>query len=243
MKGKNIPTKKSHDGSEGHWLEKQMGIQPNCQNRPDIGGYEMKKESNKITFGDFSASEYLFSTNKTAIETFNGWEKDKVIVSRNDFIHYFGSTNSKKQYRYSWSGSCVPIYGEWNESGQILEFNNDNDLCIYYSYCKDRRTSKDSLPAFLKNNEKILIVIWTKEKLGSHVDNKFSNMGFFICKKIGDTYEKICFGKPFDFIFFVENMKKKNIIFDSGMYVGNTRNYSSFRSSLNFWNLLITEEY
>ena len=35
-----------------------------------------------------------------------------------------------------------------------------------------------------------------------------------------------------------------NIIFDSGMYQGNSRNYSQFRSSANnFWNILITEEY
>lgn len=38
-----------------------MGIKHNAKNEPDINGYEMKKSSNKITLGDFSASEYLFS--------------------------------------------------------------------------------------------------------------------------------------------------------------------------------------
>ena len=48
----------------------------------------------------------------------------------------------------------------------------------------------------------------------------------------------------FDFNYFVDNIKNKNIIFDSGMYEGNSRNYSQFRSSANnFWNILITEEY
>lgn len=37
-----------------------MNIKPNKKNFPDIGGFEMKKESNKITFGDWSG-EYLFS--------------------------------------------------------------------------------------------------------------------------------------------------------------------------------------
>jgi hypothetical protein len=37
-------------------------------------------------------------------------------------------------------------------------------------------------------------------------------------------------------------MKNKQIIFDSGMYVGNTRNYSHFRGS-DFWKDLITDEY
>ena len=37
-------------------------------------------------------------------------------------------------------------------------------------------------------------------------------------------------------------LKIKKIIFDSGMFDGNTRNYSQFRGSY-FWNELITEEY
>ena len=41
-----------------------MEISHNSNNEPDILGYEMKKNSSKITFGDFSASEYLFSKKK-----------------------------------------------------------------------------------------------------------------------------------------------------------------------------------
>ena len=75
-----------------------------------------------------------------------------------------------------------------------------------------------------------------------HIDNKFYKKGFFICKKINSTYEKICFGKAFNFEYFIECIKYKKIIFDSGMYDGNTRNYSQFRGSC-FWNELIIEEY
>ena len=57
LEGQNI----NHDGKEGHWLETKMGIKHNSKNEPDINGYEMKKSSNKITLGDFSASEYAFS--------------------------------------------------------------------------------------------------------------------------------------------------------------------------------------
>lgn len=46
----------NHDGKEGHWLEKQIGIKINNNNLPDLFGYEMKKDSNKISFGDWSAS-------------------------------------------------------------------------------------------------------------------------------------------------------------------------------------------
>ena len=41
-----------------------------------------------------------------------------------------------------------------------------------------------------------------------HIDNKFNQKGFFICKKIGNTYEQICFGKPFTFKYFIESIKK-----------------------------------
>lgn len=125
----------------------------------------------------------------------------------------------------------------------MMEFNNNNDLCVYYSFGNDKRLNKNELPLFLKTSGKILIVIWKSAKLSLHIDNKFNNKGYFICSKIGNVYNKICFGKRFSYTYFIDNVKKKNIIFDSGMYVGNMRNYSHFRSPLNFWNLLVTEEY
>jgi hypothetical protein len=65
VKGKEILIEKNkHCGSEGYWLERQMGLNHNSNNEPDILGYEMKKNSSKITIGDFSASEYLFSKKK-----------------------------------------------------------------------------------------------------------------------------------------------------------------------------------
>ena len=87
-----------------------------------------------------------------------------------------------------------------------------------------------------------MIAIWKAEKMKPHIENKFNKKGFFICKKIEDKYNKICFGKTFDFEYFIECIKNKKIIFDSGMYEGNSRNYSQFRGS-EFWNELIIEEY
>jgi hypothetical protein len=244
VKGVEIILKSNnHDGKEGHWLEKKMGIKCNKRNEPDLYGYEMKKESSKISFGDFSASEYLFSLKKLYIKEYNEW-CDDISITKNNYIRYFGTQNEKKNNRYSWSGSCVPTYDNWNYCGQNILFNENNDLCIYYLFDKDERTTKDKLPSFLKTNKKILIAIWKKDKLEGHINNKFNKKGFFIVKKIKNTYEKICFGKPFNYEHFVENIKNKNIIFDSGMYEGNSRNYSHFRSSnVKFWNLLIIEEF
>jgi hypothetical protein len=230
-----------HCGSEGQWLEIQMGLTPNSRNEPDIYGYEMKKYSTKITFGDFSASEYLFSSTKNELDFLNNLD---LKLSRNDFIRFFGNPNPKKHNRYSWSGSCIPRYGLWNDCGQILFFDEQLDLRIEYCYSKDKRVSKFKISDWLKS-KKITIAIWKKDKLEKHINNKFNMNGFFICKKnSSEEFEQICFGKSFNFIFFVEYMKNGNIIFDSGMYIGNNRNYSNFRSGFkNFWENLIIEKY
>lgn len=230
----------NHCGKEGHWLEKQMGIKHNSKNEPDINGYEMKKSSSKTTLGDFSASEYAFSkkNKRKIINEYNNWT-DEVKINRTEYIHYFGNLNPTNN-RYSWSGSCVPTYNNWNNNGQKLIVLENNDIVIYYSFTHDTR-SIDTFPEFLKNDN-IVIAIWKAEKMKPHIDNKFNIKGFFICKKIENKYEKICFGKPFNFEYFIECIKNRKIIFDSGMYEGNGRNYSQFRGS-SFWNELIIEEY
>lgn len=136
----------------------------------------------------------------------------------------------------------VPTYNNWNSNGQNLLVTENNDIIIYYSFVKDTRSIKSGFPEFLQNGNNIVIALWKAEKMKPHIDNKFDKKGFFICKKIGDKYDKICFGKAFNFEHFIECIKNKKIIFDSGMYDGNNRNYSQFRGS-DFWNELLIEEY
>lgn len=138
----------NHDGKEGHWLEKQIGIKINNNNLPDLFGYEMKKDSNKISFGDWSASEYAFSCVKPIINNFNNWNNIKIV--QNEFIKYFGNENIKKNNRCSWSGSCFPKYGKINECGQKIIFSKNNDLCILYYFSKDKRDKKNNFPDYLK---------------------------------------------------------------------------------------------
>lgn len=246
VKGVQIPKflKNKHCGKEGHWLETLMEIKHNCRNLPDLYGYEMKKYSPKITFGDFSASEYLFSKNRSILNKLNKWNADTTIMTRTEFIKYFGTPNPAKQNRYSWSGTCIPTYGEWNFCGQILLFTNKLDLYIMYSYKKDTRKCKKAYPQYLQKGN-IYIAFWENTKLKNCINKKYNQNGFFLCKKDKtNTYQTICFGKAFDYEFFVQNIKNKNIIFDSGMYTGNSRNYSQFRSrASNFWDALIVEVY
>ena len=122
-----------HDGKEGHWLESKMGLQLNSKNEPDMYGFELKKSSSKITLGDFSASEYLFSKTTTVLDKENRFDGE-LKVDRSDFIRYFGTPKVEKNNRYSWSGKCVPTYGEWNSCGQMLSVSQNNDICIYYSF-------------------------------------------------------------------------------------------------------------
>jgi hypothetical protein len=234
VKGKpvDLTGSRKHCGAEGHWLEKQMGIVHNSKNAPDLYGYEMKKDARKITFGDFSASEYLFHKNTPILDALNG---AKMQMSRGEFIRAFGMPNAAKSGRCSWSGKCVPRYGEWNAYGQMLEFDESMNLLAKYSPAKDTRERQ-------KPPESVY-VFWAREKLRRCVEDKFGSRGFFICKKIGQCYEKICFGGPFNFEQFAKGIKEGRIFFDSGMYEGNARNYSQFRGNRNFWQGLIVEEF
>jgi hypothetical protein len=229
-----------HCGKEGHWLEKKMGIKHNSKNEPDLYGYEMKKSSPKTSLGDYSASEYAFSakTKREHINIYNNWTDDNKIT-RVEFIRYFGNPNPNKKNRYSWSGKCVPHYNTWNDNGQNLIISDNNDIVVLYSFSVDKREVKATFPSYLQKDN-LMIAIWKSSKMKPHIDNKFNNKGFFICKKKENKYESICFGKPFNFEYFIECIKNNKIIFDSGMYEGNTRNYSHFRGST-FWDELATE--
>lgn len=79
-----------------------MGIKHGSKNEPDIFGYEMKTSSTKITIGDFSASEYAFSkkNKRNYINKINNWTDELIINRDEDFIHYFGNPNEKKNNRY-----------------------------------------------------------------------------------------------------------------------------------------------
>ncbi len=244
VKGKKIDNKK-YDGNEGHELEKLMGIKQNSNNSPDIFGYEMKKDSNKISFGDYSASEYLFSIKKDNLNKLNKFEYN---MTRDEFIKIFGTEKGQENEikRYSWSGKCTPQkYNEYSECGQKFKVNENDDLCIMYSYNDDKRENKNEvIPEKFRDNE-IVIAIWLKKKIQSNINNKFNNKGFFILIKDKKTklYDKIGFGLPFNYNFFIQKFKENKIFFDSGMYIGNTRNYSLFRANNNFWHELITEEF
>lgn len=291
VKGKQFNTSsknKKHCGKEGHCLEEAMGIKPNCKNEPDIFGYEMKKESKKISFGDWSAEEYLFTKDKKITsnmyknelkkyglkttgskkELKERFEKhcnkniithnfpssrEKLIklnqgkdikLSRENFINIFGTKKENKNDRYSWSGKCFPNVHNYNDCGQKIIISDNGDVIVCYCYKHDRRINPEILSILgIEENETISIAMWSKDWLQKKVEDKFNVKGFFICKKNGNIYDKICFGPAFNYYYFIEQFKSGKIIIDSGMYNGNGRNYSQFRADGKLWDSLIIEEY
>jgi len=109
------------------WLESQFRKDNNNSNYSDFMGYEIKKHASKISFGDWSANEYIFRP-KDVLSSFN----ENIKLNRSEFLKLFGRYNHEKK-RYSWSGSvCPSTYNEWTKSGQILLFNSTFDLFVYY---------------------------------------------------------------------------------------------------------------
>lgn len=200
---------KVHDCQEGNWLETQFGIPPNNKNKPDIFGYELKKDSKTITFGDWSADFYIIS-------------------NRDEMIRTFGTS---KNGRYSWSGACFPKYNVWNRCGQKMEIDGE-DIIIRYDRTFDERMEKYS-------KEHAIIARWNKDSLKQKLENKFNQQGFFICKKSNGVYTDIEFGTTITYDRFLNSVRKLEIFLDSGMKEGNKRPYSNWRARKSYWSTLL----
>lgn len=238
MKGKASNTKNSnanHDGKEGHWLEKQMGLSLNGNNEPDMFGFEMKNGSKgKTTFGDWSASQYIFKTRSNP----------KSTITRDDFLKIFGKPNPAKGGRFSWSGEPCPKIIGYNSFGQKLSIDSSDSILAIYSYSKDARTNKAQIVPSVLQKDNLVIATWDSEWMRTKVERKFNQNGWFKClKDTNGIYTYIAFGEPFTYDTWLGYVATGDIFFDSGMYQGNERPYSQWRANNNIWDSLITETY
>lgn len=226
-----------HDGAEGHWLERQMGITPNGLNKADIFGFEMKKDSvSKTTFGDWSPDLTIWGRKKPL-------QIPEVSVTREQFLHCFGKPNPLKSNRFSWSGEPIPNIDKYNRFGQIMEVNTNSDIVIKYSFLKDCRINKNEImPDHLKRN--LILARWQSGILKTKLERKFNDKGWFKCyKNQFGVYTHIGFGDPINFTTWIQLVKQGIVFFDSGMYEGNPRPYSQWRANNNYWDNLITDTY
>jgi hypothetical protein len=235
VKGKKPDSSKAnqrHDGKDGHWLETQMGIKHNGDNAPDLDGFEMKNNTtSKTTFGDWSASYYIF-------------KDDRYGINRDNFLEIFGAPNPLKNNRYSWSGKPTPKIGSFNDFGQILKIDKNNNIKAVYSFSKDKRKDKKSIIPKIMQKDNLLIAQWDSEMMKKRVEDKFNMLGWFKCLKNPEgIYENIVFGAPINFDAWINGVKKGLIFFDSGMYQGNIRPYSQWRADNKYWDSLVIETY
>ena len=229
-----------HAGSAGHWLEKKLGKEPDASNESDFWGYECKNHttSGKTTWGDWSANEYIFD------------KGNKYNLNRNSFFKIFGKPNIKKN-RYSWSGEPVPtIPHKISSFGQLMTIDESLNIKISYDFSKDNRNNKyEIIPDEFRLNNLILAKWYGYEKnnesnktaLETKINKKFNQKGWFKCVMKNNVYKKIVFGKSMNFISWMKYLSSGDIFFDSGMYQGNDRPYSMWRSNNDFWEKLITE--
>jgi hypothetical protein len=239
-----------HDGKEGHWLERQMGTEPNASNAPDLMGYEMKTETTPITVGSWDPNYWIFRDEKQFPNLIGkkGREKtDQRRINQNEFLNYFGNPNVKKKNRMSWSGSPIPKIDEINSFGMKITISDDSTYQIFYSFSDDKRENKESIIPERFQTSQIEIARWNssgKKSIKEKWDNKWDKSGWFICRKGKDKkYNSIVFGRPQKFEFFVAHLKTGKIYFDSGMYYGNNRNYCQWRTSEKTFDNLIVETY
>jgi hypothetical protein len=243
VKGK-IPdiskSNKKHDGKDGHWLEKQMGIKHNADNEPDIFGFEMKNNTtSKTSFGDWSADYYIYNEDK------NFFNKKRIVDNRDTFLKIFGGNPTGINGRFSWSGKSVPKIKKFNDFGQILEVDKNNNILVIYNFNKDKRLNKDKIiPEHMKKN-KLLLAKWSNDFIKNKVESKFNHDGWFKCQRESrnGAYTRIVFGGPINFDSWIDGVKKGLIYFDSAMHVGNSRNYSQWRADNKYWDSLVIESH
>lgn len=243
-----------HDGREGNWLEEQFGKHPDADNHADFFGYELKNQtSSKTSFGDWSANEYVYTNDDYKCVFFN---KNK-YQNQWLFCRIFGKPNMEKEGRYSWSGQPIPKYGKYNDYGQLLtiDSNDNKDIIILYSYSKDNREDKASIVPEALQKDGIVLARWyginkpetapkRQKSLKAKLEDKFNDQGWFTCKKdVDGKYQKICFGKPLNYENWLELVKTGVAFFDCGMYEGNPRPYQQWRANNHYWDSLIIEEY
>lgn len=224
-----------HSGKDGHWLEKAMGITHNRNNAPDLLGYEMKNETrSKTSFGDWSADYYIYR------------DGPYPLLDRTGFIRAFGKPNPKKGGRFSWSGEPIPTVSRASpHNGSVILFDHEGAAySIVYSYSRDPRPNKSTLVPKNLQVDNLVLASWSRSNLEGKLTQKFSQKGWFrVVKDLSGAYSKIEFGDPMCFDNWMDLVKKGIVFFDSGMYEGNSRNYSLWRANNNYWDSLIVSSY
>jgi len=168
-----VTCKKVHACEEGHWLEERFCVQRNAHKSADCFGYEIKKASDKITFGDWSADEYIFRSGVVLLQHNTHVPID--ALDRNMFMCLFGTYHTEKK-RFSWSGSSCPKMNEMNSYGQMMVMDPQENIYIIYSPHFDIFGADK--PSWVWLREVTVLAFWSRAKIHQHVCQKFNQRGF-----------------------------------------------------------------
>ncbi len=223
-----------HDGAEGDWLTKKMGLSVNGKNEPDFQGFEMKKDSPKTTFGDWSPDYALYLSPKRGT---------KSALSRSEFLRIFGTPkqhkDASKNGRHSWSGEVFPTVKGVNKYGQVMKVEESGDIKALYFYKSDQRTHKATLVPKKYQIEGVVLAHWTSQRLRLRLERKFNQLGWFKCiKDVNGHYSKLQFGRPISYEDFLKMVAAGDVFCDCGMYEGNSRPYMTWRANHHIWDYL-----
>ena len=223
-----------HDGAEGDWLTKKMGLTVNGKNEPDFQGFEMKKDSPKTTFGDWSPDYALYLSPKRG---------SKSALSRSEFLSIFGTPKEhkepRKNGRHSWSGEVFPTVKGLNKYGQVMKVEKSGDIKALYFYESDQRPHKSTLVPKKYQVDNVVLAHWTGERLRLRLERKFNQLGWFKCLKDSNGYySKLQFGRPINYEDFLKMVVSGDVFCDCGMYDGNARPYMTWRANHHIWDYL-----
>jgi hypothetical protein len=236
-----------HEGKGGHWLEDAMGSKKDADNAPDLFGFEMKNNTqSKTSFGDWSASYYIYKDEKFFPDLSEKKGKAKFAEIRKNKTQFLKMFGRAVNGRFSWSGTPCPKRATdgTNGFGQELMVTDDNSIIITYSFSKDKRENKSELIPKEFQKEDLVIAEWEATWIKEKVESKFNQKGWFKCFQ-DDTgsYNSIAFGDPISIERFLELVKAGDIMFDSGMADGKSRLYSMWRANNPIWEKLIVSRH
>ena len=122
--------------------------------------------------------------------------------------------------------------------------DNNDTITIIYDYSNDPRANKAQIIPIEFQRDNLILASWSRNWLEPKLTDKFSQNGFFKCyRNANGIYDRIAFGEPMDFDDWLKLVRQGIVYFDSGMYVGNNRNYSQWRANNDYWDSLMVREY
>jgi len=235
----------STHGSLGHWVQEKFGQDLDSDKDADWRGLEIKTGRQKMTFGDWGPSKWMWTTNKGKKNENKGLHPD-VIENQDQFVRMFGKPITTESVRYrrekdedkrklllgrhSWSSTC-PKIDQFNDAGSRLVVNPDNSIEAIYLYHKDQRGNKSELVNKKFHTGTVIIGRWESAKLDDHVTRKFGQKGWVKFVEKGGVYVQMQLFPPIKLSTFLEWVKKGLVFFDTGMYEGNPKPYCQFRAS------------